>query len=259
MASELADLGKIRFKSAMQTADRLIVALDVPTVAEALALVTRLGDSVRFYKVGMWLFFDPAFHALIDELVATGKQVFLDYKMYDIPETVRRGVAAVARRGARIVTVHGDPEIIAAAADGAAGTDLLVFAITVLTSQDDAALLAMGYDRTVPELIALRARTAAVAGAHGLIASASDDPAALRLQAGAPLLVATPGIRLPGAAGDDQKRVATPEAAIAAGADYLVVGRPITRAADPAAAAALVLASMGRGYRIGPNTAVPAA
>ncbi len=225
--------------------DRLIVALDVPSVAEARVLVARLGDAVRFYKVGMWLFFDPAFHALVDELVAAGKQVFLDYKMYDIPETVRRGVAAVARRGAGIVTVHGDPEIVAAAADGARGTDLLVFAITVLTSQDDAALAAMGYDHTVAELIAVRARTAAQAGAHGLIASAADDPRELRRLAGAPLLVATPGIRLPGAAADDQKRTATPQQAIAAGADYLVVGRPITRAPDPAEAARQVLASMG--------------
>ena len=227
--------------------DRLIVALDVPSVEEARALVARLGDSVRFYKVGMWLFFDRAVHALIDELIAAGKQVFLDYKMYDIPETVRRGVKAVASRGVRIVTVHGDPEIVAAAADGAGGTDLLVFAITVLTSQDDAALRAMGYDKTVPELVALRARTAAQAGARGLIASAADDPAALRRLAGAELLVATPGIRLAGSDAQDQKRVATPDAAIAGGADYLVVGRPITRAADPAAVARQVVALMTEG------------
>lgn len=231
----------------MDLPDRLIVALDVPTVEEARALVARLGDSVRFYKVGMWLFFDRAFHALVDELVGAGKQVFLDYKMYDIPETVRRGVAAVAARGARIVTVHGDPEIVAAAVEGARGTNLLVFAITVLTSQDDAALVAMGYERNVADLVALRARTAAAAGVHGLIASAADDPRALRRLAGAPVLVATPGIRMPGAAGDDQKRTTTPQEAIAAGADFLVVGRPITRAADPGAAARVVLASMGAG------------
>ena len=248
-------------------ADRLIVALDVPGVEQARALVAQLGESVSFYKVGMWLFFDRGFPALIDELVASGKNVFLDYKMYDIPETVRRGVAAVARRGARIVTVHGDPEIVAAAADGARGTELLVFAITVLTSQDDAALKAMGYDKTVPELVALRARSAAQAGAHGVIASALDDPGMIRRLAGAPLLVATPGIRMAasgpetgGAPGDDQKRVATPEAAIRAGADYLVVGRPITQAADPAAAARAVLESMARGDQaIRPNTATPAA
>ncbi len=239
-------------------ADRLIVALDVPTVADARALVAALGEVVRFFKIGMWLFFDPAVHGLIDDLVATGRSVFLDYKMYDIPETVRRGVAAVAARGVRIVTVHGDPEIVAAAADGARGTELLVFAITVLTSQDDAALAAMGFDRTVPELVALRARAAARAGAAGLIASAADDPDSLRALAGAPLLVATPGIRLAGAAGDDQKRVATPESAILRGADYLVVGRPITRAADPAAVARTVLLGMARGAAQRANTASPA-
>ena len=244
----------------MHIKDRLIVALDVPTVTEARALVARLGDAVRFYKIGMWLFFDPAVHALIDDLVAAGNHVFLDYKMYDIPETVRRGVAAVAQRGARIVTVHGDPDIIAAAADGARGTNLLVFAITVLTSQDDAALAAMGYDRTVPELIALRARTAARAGANGLIASAADNPDALRAQAGAPILIATPGIRLAGAETQDQKRVATPDAAIASGADYLVVGRPITQAVDPAAAARTVLALMAEGEaQRRANTTTPAA
>lgn len=226
---------------------QLIVALDVPTVADARTLVARLGASVGFYKVGMWLLFEPDGGRLIDELVASGNQVFLDYKMYDIPETVRRGVASVARSGARIVTVHGDPEIVAAAADGAQGTSLLVFAVSVLTSQNDASLAAMGYRQTVAELVALRVRAAAAAGAHGVIASAADDPDALRAQAGAPLLVATPGIRLPGAAPDDQKRVATPEQAVARGADYLVVGRPITQAPDPAAAAQEVLASMERG------------
>ena len=229
--------------------DRLIVALDVPSVDEARRLVARLGSTVRFYKVGLWLLFDPLVHALIDELVRGGKRVFLDYKMYDIPETVAHGVAAVARRGVRIVTVHGDPAIIAAAAEAARGTELLVFAITVLTSQDDAALSAMGYDRSVAELVALRARTAAIAGAAGLIASAADDPAALRRAAGAPLLIATPGIRLADAAPDDQRRTATPDEAVARGADYLVVGRPITRASDPAAAAAQILALMEQGRR----------
>ncbi len=244
----------------MSDGSGLIVALDVANVVEARALVKRLGGSVRFYKIGMWLLFDPGVHRLIDDLVAAGNAVFLDYKMYDIPETVRHGVAAVAARGARIVTVHGDPEIIAAAAAGARGTDLLVFAITVLTSQDDASLAAMGYGMAVPDLVALRARAAADAGAHGLIASAADDPDHLRALAGAPLLVATPGIRMPGAAGDDQKRVATPEAAIARGADYLVVGRPITRAPDPAAAAGAVLASMARGAaQRAANTTTPAA
>ena len=229
--------------------DRLIVALDLAGIAEARALVARLGDGVRFYKVGMWLFFDREVSAFIDALVAAGKHVFLDYKIYDIPETVRRGVSAVAARGARIVTVHGDPEIVAAAVDGARGTDLMVFAVTVLTSQDDAALAAMGYRQSVAELVALRVGIAARAGAHGVIASAADDPAVLRRAAGAPLLVATPGIRLPGGAANDQKRVATPDDAVRRGADYLVVGRPITQAADPAAAAREVLRLMAEGAR----------
>ena len=227
--------------------DRLIVALDVPTVAEARALVARLGATVRFYKVGMWLLFEPDVQAFIDDLVRAGNHVFLDYKMYDIPETVRRGVAAIARRGIRIVTVHGDPEIIQAAAQAASGTGLKVFAVTVLTSQDDAALRAMGYDRTVPDLVALRTRNAAAAGAAGIIASAADDPAALRRHAAHPLLIATPGIRPPGSPADDQKRTATPQDAIASGADYLVVGRPITQAPSPEQAAQDILASMRRG------------
>ena len=227
--------------------NRLIVALDVPTVEEARALVGRLGDAVRFYKVGMWLFFAPGADAFVDELVRSGKQVFFDYKMYDIPETVRRGVGAVAGRGARIVTVHGDPEIVAAAVEGAAGSACLVFAISVLTSQDDAALQAMGYARPVAELVALRAAAAGRAGADGLIASAADDLAGLRAAGGGSLLLATPGIRLAGREAQDQKRVATPDAAMARGADFIVVGRPITQAGDPGAVARDVLALMDHG------------
>lgn len=223
------------------TDDRLIVALDVPSVAEARALVARLGDAVSFYKVGMWLLFEPDVGAFIDGLVAAGKQVFLDYKMYDIPETVRHGVAAVARRGVRMVTVHGDAEIVAAAVDGAQRTGLMVFAVTVLTSQDEASLRAMGYGGGVAELVRLRAGVAARAGAAGVIASASDDLGALKALG---LRVVTPGIRLPGGAAQDQRRVATPGDAIARGADFLVVGRPIIQAPDPAAAAREVLALM---------------
>lgn len=221
--------------------DRLIVALDVPDVGAARALVERLGEAVSFYKVGMWLLFEPEVAGFIDGLVAAGKSVFLDYKMYDIPETVRHGVASVARRGVRMVTVHGDAEIVAAAAEGARGSGLMVMAVTVLTSQDEGSLRAMGYGGSVAELVMLRARAAAGAGAAGVIASASDDLAGLK---GLGLKVATPGIRLPGGAAHDQRRVATPDAAVARGADYLVVGRPITQAADPAAAAREVLRLM---------------
>lgn len=227
---------------------RLIVALDVPTLDEARLLVTRLGDSVSFYKIGMWLFFQRGVDGLIDELTAAGKQVFLDYKMYDIGETVRRGVAAAAARGVGIVTVHGDPDMLRAAVEGRGDSALKVFAISVLTSQDDAALRAMGYDRPLQEIIDLRVRAAAEAGCDGVIASAADDPDAIRARSGrADLLVGTPGIRLAGADHHDQKRAATPDAAVERGADYLVVGRPITGAADPADAARTIIGLMRQG------------
>ncbi|MDT7950791.1 MAG: orotidine-5'-phosphate decarboxylase [Acetobacteraceae bacterium] len=227
---------------------RLIVALDVPTLEEARALVARLGDAVSFYKIGMWLLFQRGVDDLIDGLAASGKQVFLDYKMYDIGETVRHGVAAVAARGISIVTVHGDPDMLAAAVAGRGNTGLKVFAISVLTSQDEGALRAMGYDRPLAEIIDLRVRAAAEAGCDGVIASAADDPDAIKRRAGRPgLLVGTPGIRLAGADHHDQKRAATPDAAIERGADYLVVGRPITGAADPAHAARAIIALMQQG------------
>lgn len=227
---------------------RLIVALDVPTLDEARALVTRLGDSVSFYKIGMWLFFQRGVDGLIDELTAAGKQVFLDYKMYDIGETVRRGVAAAAARGVSIVTVHGDPDMLRAAVEGRGASALKVFAISVLTSQDDAALRAMGYDKPLQEIVDLRVRAAVEAGCDGVIASAADDPDAIRARSGrADLLVGTPGIRLAGADHHDQKRAATPDAAVERGSDYLVVGRPITGAADPADAARAIIALMRQG------------
>lgn len=233
----------------MDVAGRLIVALDVPEVEQARALVARLGESVSFYKVGLWLFFQRGADALIDELVAAGKQVFLDYKMYDIGETVRRGVDAAAKRGASIVTVHGDPDMLRAAVEGRGDSALRVFAISVLTSQDQAALQAMGYDRPLQEIIDLRVRAAAEAGCDGIIASAADDPDAIRRRSGrADLLVGTPGIRLAGADHHDQKRAATPDAAIERGADYIVVGRPITGAADPAAAAREIIGLMAQGW-----------
>lgn len=236
---------------------RLIVALDLPTLDEARSLVARLGDSVSFYKIGMWLFFQRGVDGLIDELTAAGKQVFLDYKMYDIGETVRHGVAAAAERGVSIVTVHGDPDMLRAAVEGRGDSPLKVFAISVLTSQSDAALQAMGYDRPLQEIIDLRVCAAAEAGCDGVIASAADDPDAIRVRSGrADLLVGTPGIRLAGADHHDQKRAATPDAAVERGADYLVVGRPITGAADPAAAADTIIGLMRQGQaRRSPNAA----
>lgn len=220
---------------------RLIVALDLPDPAAARALVGRLGDAVGYYKIGMALLFERETQALIDALLEAGKRVFLDHKMYDIPQTVRSGVAAMVRRGVHMVTVHGDPAILAAAAEAAAGSTLEVMAVTVLTSQDDASVRAMGSALGVADLVALRARAAARAGVAGVIASAADDIASLKALG---LRVVTPGIRLPCGAAGDQKRIATPDEAIARGADYLVVGRPILAAPDPRQAAEAVLRLM---------------
>ncbi len=227
--------------------DRLIVGLDVPTVDDARRIVAALDGTVGFFKLGMWLLFQPGVDALVDELVRDGRQVFLDCKMYDIGETVRHGVASVARRGARFVTVHGDPQILAAAVAGAAGSSLGVLAVTVLTSLDDADLAAMGHAATVQALVTRRARDAAQAGCAGVIASASDDPNALRAASGRDLLVVTPGIRMPGEDAGDQRRTSTPSDAIARGADYLVVGRPITRAASAKDAAHRIIEDMLKG------------
>ncbi len=230
--------------------DRLIVALDVPDIAAARALVAQLDGTVSFFKIGLWLFFQPGVDALIDEIIAAGKQVFLDYKMYDIGETVRRGVAAAAQRSISFLTVHGDIEIMKAAVDGRGDSDLKVFAISVLTSIDDAGLRSMGFDRTVQEIVALRVTNAVACGIDGIIASPNDDPDEIRRLTGSDrLLVTTPGIRLDGESRDDQKRAGPPDRAIEAGADYLVVGRPITGHTDPAARARLIIGEMERGWQ----------
>jgi len=226
-------------------ADRVIVALDLPDVDTALALARRLAGTVSFFKVGMWLLYARGIERLLDTLIGSGSRVFLDAKMYDIPETVAHGVAAAARRGVSCLTIHGDPAIIASAVAARADAPLALLAVTVLTSLDDAALARMGYARTAAELVRQRAREAAELGCDGIIAAASDDPAALRRHAGREdLLVVTPGIRPAGAAADDQRRIATPAGAIRNGADYLVIGRPIVAAPDPVRAAAAIIAEM---------------
>lgn len=230
-------------------AERLIVALDVPSVEAAREAVSRIGGVVRFYKIGYWLLFAPGAEAFLDRLLAAGNRVFLDAKMYDIGETVKQGAARAAERGVSFLTVHGDPEILRAAVAGrGASPTLQILAVTVLTSLNAAGLAEMGYGGDLASLVAERARSAAEAGCDGIIASAADDPARLRAAAGAPgLLVVTPGIRPAGGATDDHKRPANPAEAVARGADYLVIGRPILRAADPAAAASAVIAEMERG------------
>jgi len=223
--------------------DRLILALDVPSIAAAEALVARLGDSVSFYKIGYQL----AFAGGLDfarVLTSAGKQVFVDLKLHDIGNTVAKGVESVAKLGATFLTVHAYPQTMHAAVDARAGSQLRILAVTVLTSYDDADLAASGYDFTVPELVAERAAQARDVGVDGLVCSGAEV-ASLRPIVGHMTLV-TPGIRPAGSEAGDQKRVMTPGDAIAAGADYLVIGRPILAAPDPKAAADAIVAEIAR-------------
>jgi orotidine-5'-phosphate decarboxylase len=222
--------------------DRLIVALDLATVQVADAMVARLGDAVSFYKIGYQLAFAGGL-AFAEELAKAGKQVFLDLKLHDIGNTVARGVESVARLGATFLTVHAYPQTMKAAVDARASSNLRLLAVTVLTSYDDADLAAAGYDFTVAELVAERAAQARDMGIDGLVCSAAEA-GSLRKIVGHRMTLVTPGIRPPGADSDDQKRIMTPAAAVAAGTDYLVVGRPIVDAADPKAAAQAIVAEI---------------
>ncbi|HUI97603.1 MAG TPA: orotidine-5'-phosphate decarboxylase [Xanthobacteraceae bacterium] len=222
--------------------DRLIVALDVPTVEAAEMLVARLGDAVSFYKIGYQLAFAGGL-ALAQRLAGAGNQVFLDLKLHDIGNTVARGVESVARLGAAFLTVHAYPQTMKAAVDARGASNLRILAVTVLTSYDDTDLAAAGYDFTVTELVAERAAQARDIGVDGLVCS-GEEAAALRKIVGHSMVLVTPGIRPAGAESGDQKRIMTPAAAIAAGADYLVVGRPVVAASDPRAAAAAIIAEI---------------
>ena len=222
--------------------DRLIVALDVPNVDDAEALAATLADSVSFYKIGMELVYGGGLE-LVERLVGRGKKIFLDLKLHDIPATVERAAAQVARRGATFLTVHAYPQTMAAAKAGVADTGLEILGVTVMTSYDDKDLEDAGYAYGVRDLVARRADQAVEAGIGGLVLSAQELEA-LRRQVGTRLLLVTPGIRPAGADKGDQKRVVTPGAALKAGADHIVVGRPITRASDPRAAADAILAEM---------------
>ena len=232
-------------------AERLIVALDVPAVAQAADLVARLEGTVSFFKIGLWLAFAEGIDGLLKALLGAGHKVFLDAKMFDIGKTVEEGVARAADRGVSLVTVHGDRQIVEAAVRGKRGREIKVFAITALTSLSDASLAEMGYRLGAEDLVRLRVREAARCGCDGVIASGQDDPDALRQLAGTDgLLVATPGIRPAGAAAEDHQRLATPRQAIVKGADYLVVGRPIIATPDPAASARRIIAEMEKGERL---------
>src|SRR6201990_1050051 len=204
--------------------DRLIVALDLPDVATAEAMIARLGDRVTFYKIGYQLGYAGGL-PLVRKLADSGKKVFVDLKLHDIGNTVARGVESVASLGGTFLTVHAYPQTMKAAVEARAGSNLKILAVTVLTSYDDADLHAAGYRLGVSDLVEARAEQAQALGVHGLVCS-PEEATALRKIVGRRLHLVTPGIRPQGSATGDQKRIMTPARAIAAGADYLVVGRP---------------------------------
>src|SRR6202165_2428534 len=222
--------------------ERLIVALDVPSIAEAEETVVRLGEAAVSYTIGYQL----AFAGGLDfarALAGAGKQIFLDLKLHDIGNTVAKGVESVARLGASFLTVHAYPQTMHAAVDARAGSSLRILAVTVLTSYDDADLAAAGYDFTVPELAGERAAQARDIGLDGLVCS-GEEAAMLRPIIGAGMLLVTPGIRPAGTPAGDQKRVMTPAAAIASGGDHLGVRRAIIAASDPKAVADAIIAEI---------------
>ena len=236
--------------------DRLIFALDVASAREALALADQLAGVVSFFKVGLELY-TAAGMTVVEALVARGHRVFLDLKLFDVPETVKRAARSIAAHvpaphpaaggGIAFLTVHEGGATVAAAVEGLGSSGIGVLAVTVLTSMDQADVEALGCTRPVAELVLARARRARAAGACGVVAS-PQEAAALRAALDPASVIVTPGIRPASKAGEnaagDQKRLSTPAAAIASGADYLVVGRPIRNAPDPAAAARAILAEM---------------
>ena len=230
--------------------ERLIVALDLPNALEGLQLAETLGDAVSFYKIGLGMLTGGGL-ALARELKDEhGKRVFLDMKLFDIGATVEAAVRGLARFGLDFLTVHGDPHVVRAAREGAGGSDLKILAVTILTSLGradlDAALIRPG---KLDDLVAERARRAFAAGADGVIASPREAAAIRALPEAAGRLIVTPGVRPAGSAAHDQKRIATPAEAVAAGADHIVVGRPVWQADDPRAAARAIRAEMAAAGR----------
>lgn len=225
--------------------DRLIMALDVPNALAGLELAEKLGDAVNFYKIGLGMLTGGGL-ALANELKQEhGKRIFLDMKFFDIGATVESAVRGIAQYDLDFLTVHGDPHVVRAAKQGAAGKDLKILAVTILTSLDradlDAGLIVPG---DLPEIVATRAARAFEAGADGVIASPREAALIRALPEAAGRLIVTPGVRPAGADAGDQKRIETPASAIAAGADHIVVGRPIWQAADPRAAAQAIVAEL---------------
>ena len=236
--------------------DRLIVALDVPTPSDALALVDKLGDAASFYKMGLQLMSAGGYMDLVEELTQRGHKVFADLKLFDVPATVAAAVRGLRDRGIEFLTVHGNQAVMEAAAANK-GASMKILAVTALTSLDRGDLDDLGFDCDIGELVLSRARRALEAGCDGVIASGHELPA-LRQALDSRLLVVTPGIRpVDNDEAHDQKRVMTPAAAIAGGADHIVVGRPINAASDPRAAALAIQDEISRGLQSRPQHSVP--
>ncbi|MGV6848622.1 MAG: orotidine-5'-phosphate decarboxylase [Marinibacterium sp.] len=234
--------------------DQLIVALDVPNALAGLQLAENIGDAVNFYKIGLGMLTGGGL-ALANELKQDhGKRVFLDMKLFDIGQTVENAVRGLAQFDLDFLTVHGDPQVVAAAVQGAAGSNLKILAVTVLTSLERADLDdALIRDGSVSEIVCERAGRAMSAGADGVIASPNEAAAIRALPEADSKLIVTPGVRPLGADPNDQKRVTTPAQAIACGADHVVVGRPIWRAEDPRAAAHAIISEMNSPQALRPN------
>ncbi len=223
--------------------NRLIVPLDFSSREEAMKLVETLGETVSFYKIGYQLAYGGDGIALGRELVGAGKQVFFDLKLLDIDNTVAKGVEAIAKTGASMLTIHAYPNAMAGAVAAAKGSDLTLLAVSVLTSMDDSDLMEAGYDRDVESLVGLRAFQAKEAGMGGVVCSA-HEAALVRRMTGGKMAIVTPGIRPKGTKAGDQKRIATPKDALEWGATHLVIGRPISEAADPKKAVAGIVEEM---------------
>jgi len=230
-------------QSLVKADPRLIVPLDLPSVAEAREMVRALGDSISFYKVGLELFAGGEGMTLAHELKAAGKQVFLDWKLHDIGTTVQRSAAVLAGSGCDFLTVHGEPQVMASAVRGRAASGLKILAVTVLTSLSDEDLHEVGYHETARALVERRIHQAIEAGCDGVVASPHEASLARSL-GGKDFLVVTPGVRPDWSAKNDQARAATPLDALRNGASHIVCGRPITAANDPEAAARRVAIEM---------------
>ena len=240
----------------MSPRERLIIALDVASTEEAERLVSRIGEAGVFYKIGMELVYAGGLQ-LVQRLVGESKKVFVDLKLHDIPNTVERATAQIARLGASFLTIHAYPQTMKAALAGAAGSKLKLLGVTVLTSMNDKDLVEAGYASGVETTVVHRARQAKSRGLAGLVLS-PREVRMVRGVVGDHLILVTPGIRPKGSGAGDQKRVMTPAEAIAAGADHIVVGRPVTEAQDPKAAATAIIAEIERALSERDRKAPPA-